>query len=297
MARLERLVEVDNRQAPRSGDIGKMAGQRDMPSAIQHPAFVPGQAALEEIVAEFAIGQCVDIDQDQPLFAIGDDRIIIDRMEGLLLIDLAQFLGVAQGSNRLVGGKRHAGRVFGGYMGVLAERGERRLDDPLREALVADRSDIIGAETAFAFRHEHIFSSQLETADRIARSLDNILKLFQRLGLARQFLVEPFTAHPVNQFPVVVLNMHSPIVGIGIFLQIGADHRLRFVPFGHPDRFKAFFQANPCMKTDEVDEIRPLQQRLRHDRVVVVGLTDMTVRALLGLGLAHGVREMRSEGL
>ena len=80
-------------------------------------------------------------------------------------------------------------------------------------------------------------------------------------------------------------------------MQIGADHRLRFVPFGHPDRFKAFFQANPGMKTDEVDEIRSLQQRLRHDRVVVIGCADMTVGALLGLGLADGVREMRREGL
>ena len=179
-------------------------------------------------------------------------------MEGLLLIDLAQFLGVAEGSDRLVGGKRHAGRVLGGYMGVLADRGERRLDDPLREALVADRSDIIGAETAFAFRDEHIFSSQLEAADRIARSLDNILELFHRLGLAGQFLVEPFTAHPVNQFPVIVLDMHSPIVGIGIFLQIGADHRLWFVPFGDSNRLETFFQANPGMEADEVDEIRSL---------------------------------------
>ena len=95
----------------------------------------------------------------------------------------------------------------------------------------------------------------------------------------------------------MILNMHPPIIGIGVFLQIRADHSLWFVPFGNPDRFKSFFKANPGVEADEIDEIRPLQERLRHDRVVVIGLADVTIRALLGFGLAHGVREMRRKSL
>ena len=48
---------------------------------------------------------------------------------------------------------------------------------------------------------------------------------------------------------------------------------------------------------DEIDKIGPQQQQLRHDRVVVVGLGDVTVGARLGLGAPLGVWVMRREGL
>ena len=160
-----------------------MTRQNDVTRAIQHTVFIPSQAALEEIVAEFAVGKRVDVDQDQAFFAIGNHRIIIDWVESLFLVNFTQFFGVARRRDRLVGRQRHAGRIFGVDMRILAKRREWCLDDAFRESLVADGSDIISAETAFAFRHEHIFTAQLQAANRIAGSLNDILELFERLGV------------------------------------------------------------------------------------------------------------------
>ena len=86
-------------------------------------------------------------------------------------------------------------------------------------------------------------------------------------------------------------------VGVGIAVQIAADHRLRLVPFGDPYALDIGRLADPGVVADEVDEVGPLQQQLRHDRVVVVGFRDMAVGAGLGLGAPLGMRVMRREGL
>src|SRR5207244_13356732 len=49
--------------------------------------------------------------------------------------------------------------------------------------------------------------------------------------------------------------------------------------------------------SDEVDEFGPLQQELRHDRVVVILPRDVAVAAGLGFGSPLGVRIMRRERL
>ena len=80
-------------------------------------------------------------------------------------------------------------------------------------------------------------------------------------------------------------------------MEVGADHRLRLVPFGDPRRLEAALEPDPGVQPDEVHEIGAVQQQLRHDRIVVVGLAQMAVGAGLGLGAPHRVREMRREGL
>ena len=112
-----------------------------------------------------------------------------------------------------------------------------------------------------------------------------------------RFAVERLAARPVDQLAPVLVDVHPVEVRIGVAVQVGADHRLRLVPFGDPGRLEAALHAGPGVQADEVHEVRPVQQQLRHDRIVVVRLADVAVGAGLRLGPADGVREVRREGL
>ena len=298
-----RIGQVNHHEPFIGGDIGNLARQMHMVRPIERAARVPRirpvrkGLALEEIVAEFAIGQRVDIDQDQPLFGVRDDRVIVDRQEGLLLVHLAHRLGVARRRNRLIGGERHAGRVAALHMCVMAQWGERCGEDALRNAFVGDGSDVIGAEAVLASGGEEIFAAQLQTADPVARAFMDVDEFLERLGLARQIVVESLAAHPVLELASVVLDMHAPVIGIGIFVQVGAQHSLRLVKFGDAYRGQPAFKAGPCVHPDKVHEIRTEQKQLRHDRVVVLCFGEVAIGAGLRLGQAHGVREVRREGL
>ena len=87
MSRLQRLVKVDNSDTIFNDDVRKVSTNRDITSACQNPTLIPGQSALQEVVTRFAIGKCVDVGQNQSFFRIGDQRIVIQRMECLFLVD------------------------------------------------------------------------------------------------------------------------------------------------------------------------------------------------------------------
>ncbi len=283
---MKRVVEVDHHQPRRRGDIGIMAGQSDVPGAGEHAVLVPGDGAPEEVVARVAVGQRVDVDEVEALLGVGDHRIIVDRVEGLLLVLVAQadagavgprphrrrHRPVARRRDRLVGRQRHAGRVARGDARVLAERREGRGDDPLGEALVADAGDVVDAEAAAPFRDEHIFAAILQAADLAARALDDVGEFLERPGLAAGIAVEGPPARPVDQLALVALDVEAPEIGIGVAVEVGADHRLRLVPFGDPHRLEPALQPDPGVQADEVHEIGAVEQQLRHDRIVVVGL-------------------------
>ena len=87
-------------------------------------------------------------------------------------------------------------------------------------------------------------------------------------------------------------------VGVGERVQPAADHGLGLVRLGHDDCLEALvLLADVDVAAEEVDEVRPLQQDLRHPGVVVPGLRHVAVDARLGLLPTHGVREVRVEGL
>ena len=81
-------------------------------------------------------------------------------------------------------------------------------------------------------------------------------------------------AGPVDQLALVAVDVQAPIIGVGEALEVGADHRLRLVPFGHPNRLEAAVEADEGVQADEVDEVGALQKQLRHDRIIVVLLRD-----------------------
>ena len=57
MTRFGWFIQIDNREASASGDIGNMASQRDMTRTVKDTAFIPGYRTLEEIIAEFTVGK------------------------------------------------------------------------------------------------------------------------------------------------------------------------------------------------------------------------------------------------
>ena len=84
----------------------------------------------------------------------------------------------------------------------------------------------------------------------------------------------------------VPCDMLTVVVGISQPMQRAADDRLRLVTLGdHDGRQPVIARRDPAIAADEVDEVRPLHQELRHDRVVVVVLGDVTVGAHLGVGV------------
>ena len=296
-----------------------------MPRAREHAIGVPRRAAIgkpravELVVAKFAIGHRHDIDQHQPLDRVGDHRIVVDRFHRLFFIDLQQrhrrTIGiehriargivdggrghrpVAVGPDRLGGRQRHAGGILRLHMRVVPHRAERRGEDALGDALIGDRGDIVDAEAALPFGDEHVFAAQLQTADAIARAFVDIGELLEGLGFTAGIAIEGLAADPVLQFAIIVLDMHAPVIGIGVFVQVTAQHGLRFVPFGHAHRFEAGIEPDPGVQPDEIDEIGAEQQQLAHDRIVVVRRRQMAVGAGLGLGQPHRMREMRRERL
>ena len=179
----------------------------------------------------------------------------------------------------------------------MPQRRERPLEDAFRGALVGDRGDVIGDEAALALGHEHVLAAQLQAAHPAGCAFVDVDEFLDRMGLARQALVEGLAAHPVLQLAAIILDMHPPVIGIGIAVEVGADHRLRLVIFGDARGLEPAFEAGPCVEADEVDVVGAEQQQLRHDRVVVVLGRQVAIGAGLGLGLAHGVREVRREGL
>ena len=80
-------------------------------------------------------------------------------------------------------------------------------------------------------------------------------------------------------------------------MQVAADHCLRFFPLGHLHGRHVPLRSEIGIETDKVDEVRSLEQQLRHDRVVVVVRREVAIGTRLGFGLALGMRIVRRERL
>ena len=134
-----------------------------MARALQQLFLVPGERALEEIVARLTVGERIDVGQNQPFFGIGDQRVIIDRVKFLLLVvDAHQVTLVAVRVYRLVGGQHDAGGVFRIDVRVVAQRAERRGDNALRYTLVGDAGDVVDLHALVTLCHVQVFAAQLQ---------------------------------------------------------------------------------------------------------------------------------------
>ena len=63
-SRFKRIIQIQHHQARVRCDIGVVPTQRNMSRALQHIVLIPGDGALQEIIARFAISESVDIDHD-----------------------------------------------------------------------------------------------------------------------------------------------------------------------------------------------------------------------------------------
>src|SRR5204862_4655988 len=79
--RVQRVVQVHDDQPGLGGDVGDVAGERDVARAVQDAARVPGERALQVVVGRVAVGQRIHVDEDEAFLGVGDDRVVIDRME------------------------------------------------------------------------------------------------------------------------------------------------------------------------------------------------------------------------
>lgn len=111
------------------------------------------------------------------------------------------------------------------------------------------------------------------------------------------------TARRPARVTVAVAQHGAPLamiaipVRVRVFMQKTADHRLRFVVLRDLDALNPGVQSEPGVGADEIDAVRPQEQELRHDGVVVVGFRQVAVGAGLGFGFARRVREVRRERL
>ena len=272
--RLERIVEVEHHDAGIRGHVHPAARDEQVARAVQHAALVPGQRALEEVVARLAVAQGLDVGEDQAFRAVGDQRVLVDRVHRLFLPVLQDHVAlVARVADGLGRGQRDAGGVRALDVRALAERRDRRGDDLLGEALVADARDVVRARALGSFGHVDVLATELDAARGARGVLHGDL---QRL-------------------PVVLVLLE--VIGVGVVVQEAADHGLRLVPLGDADGRDLAVAADPGVVADEVDELRPQAQELRHDRVVVVRLRQVAIRAGLGLGAPFRVRVVRRHRL
>ncbi len=87
-------------------------------------------------------------------------------------------------------------------------------------------------------------------------------------------------------------------VGIGVPVQIAADHRLRLVPFGDAHRLDRAAPRRPrrCSPT-KLTKLVPCSSSCAMIALLSLACDDVAVAAGLGLGLALGVRIVRRERL
>ena len=275
MLRLKWFVDVNDHQAGWRRNVGVLATERDVPCSIQQSFWIPGCGPGQEVVLGIAVGQGIDVGHDQAFLGIRDEGVVVARMEGLLLIgDSHEVTLITRGRNRLIGGQGHTGRILRGDVGVLTERRIRRGHDALRHPFVRNIGRVIDPESALTLGHKQILPAQLQATDRSLCGV--VVRLGQLLPAVLMFLV---------------------IVRICITLEIAANHGLRLIPLGDRRGLDMFTQTNPGVMTHKIDEVRSLQEQLRHDRVVIVLRRNVAIATSLGLFFALGVRVMRRERL
>jgi hypothetical protein len=165
--RFQRIVEIDDDEARVGGDVGVMAAQHDVARAVEDAILVPRDRARHEVVLRVAVGQCVDVGENQTLDGVGERRIAVDRVERLLLIRHAhQVAFVARWRNRLVGRQRDTGRVGRRNMRILPRGRKRRGDDLLRHALVPDARDVLDAQACASFGDVQVLAAKLHATRR-----------------------------------------------------------------------------------------------------------------------------------
>ena len=148
---------------------------------------------------------------------------------------------------------------------------------------MVDERDVEDAQAGLAAGGIEVFAARLDREDlRPAQAVGNVAARSAR---------EHARACPCR------LHMLAVIIGIGQPVQRAADDRLRLVALGdHDGRQPVVARRDPAIAPDEIDVVRPLHQKLGHDRVVVVVLREMAVGAHLGIGVARHIGTLVQSG-
>ena len=155
-----RIIQIDYDQSGVGDDIGVVTAQGDVTCTIENAILVPCQRALQEVIAQFTVGQGVDVGQDQSFLRVHYQDVVVDGMERLLEIVFSHQLTLV--SNRvywLIGGQHEAGRIGSFYSRVVAQWAEWCGDDALTDPLVGNACNIVGAHALAAFRYVEVFAT------------------------------------------------------------------------------------------------------------------------------------------
>ena len=151
-------------------------------------------------------------------------------------------------------GRRDPARVFRLDGKALAQRRHGGAHHALGEGLVIDVGDIVDLDAFLALGGVEILAAQLQ-AEHVAAVFVGFGE-FARLLEARE------------------------VLRVGKLLQVAADYGLRLVVLGDGDGLEAVAAlADVGVAAQEIDEVRALQQQLRHPGVVIVFARDVAIRA------------------
>ncbi len=227
--------------------------------------------AVQIVVLRIVVLKCVDVDEDQPVLAIGREGIAVKRMNRpfaiLRPLRAAKVDGNGCGSIEVRGIRTMDDRAFA-HSRIVSLR------DALGERLVVDVGDIVDLEARWAFSGQHVLAAHGHRA---------------HIGRPAAVGGSEFAS-----------ARHECLVGGGVelLLEAASDDRLRLVTVGD------FYCGNGLallgnirVFADEVECIHAESERRRDPGIVVVLFADVAIRAGLGLGGAYRVRRMRRHAL
>ena len=84
--RVHRIAEIDHDQAVVGGDVGVGADEGDVLGAGELPVRIEREGALEEVVFRVAVRERARVDENQAFLAVGDEDVLVHRMDRLLLV-------------------------------------------------------------------------------------------------------------------------------------------------------------------------------------------------------------------
>ncbi|MCG3162586.1 MAG: hypothetical protein JMDDDDMK_03879 [Acidobacteria bacterium] len=280
--RLQRIVEIDDGQSLVASDVGVDARDGDVRRAVERAAGIERQRAFQEVVRRIAVEQrryagLFVADDDKSLVLVADIKEGIDRMDRLFVITIFGLLIFGPVFARRINGQRRrrsdSGRVFRINVKSLTERRDRRGRDAFAEAFVVNVGDVVNAQAAGAIGDVGVFAAHLNAERLVMRGVF--------VGFDKA---------------VFAFDVFFVLFGVSQLVQTRPDDCLRLVAFGHDYGVDAVFaRRDPGEPPDEVDEVRPLHQQLRHDRVVVAGLGHVAIGADFRFGRADGVRHESAE--
>src|SRR5437868_13411693 len=285
--RVQRIIEADNFEPVIAEYVGVHTRNGDAPGSVQLALRIECDCAVQEVVSWISIEQRTHSgkvflfiqtisDYYKPLVLVSSIKGPIHQMNILLFVLWSVSSQWIDPQRRRCSDCRC---ILALHIELLSKRRDWGSNDFLREIFVVDLGNVINAESTPTQCRVGVFAAQLDVEHLFSAKLcaDRVLICFE--------------------LPLVFLES-LVIAGIGKFMEVAAIDRGRFFVLGNGYSIEALFAGRYVdVSSHEVEEIRSLNQDLRHPRVVIFFLRDVTVGTFFRFFRADGMRHIRAEGL